>query len=297
MEEKTLLPLQGRSLPIQLGALILLIFMGMSIGSTMGFFTISNLFGVDAYTDSFSIETLEPGAYKVLQSFYTLGTYLLPALVFMQLSTRKPEKFLGNRKVSPIVFLTSFLLIVGASFVVDGLVYATYNFPYPSSIASFMESMASIQEANADRINQLLVMESTEELLLNLLIMAVLPAISEEFLFRGTIQQVLFKHWRNEHSAIWFTAIMFAILHQSFFYLPGLLFLGAILGYVRQWTGNIWLSVLLHFINNGSLVLIFYYAPQVISEEGAELNYFTVFGGAVLTTLALSTLYRYRNKT
>ena len=67
-------------------------------------------------------------------------------------------------------------------------------------------------------------------------------------------------------SRFWLTAFFFALLHQSVFYFVGLWVLGALLGYLKEWSGNIWLPVLAHFINNSSILVVMYFAPDFIGD-------------------------------
>ncbi|MCU0362093.1 MAG: CPBP family intramembrane metalloprotease [Bacteroidales bacterium] len=86
--------------------------------------------------------------------------------------------------------------------------------------------------------------------LTSLLVIAILPALGEELLFRGVIQRILGRLSRSGHAAVWITAVLFSAVHLQFLgFLPRLA-LGAVFGYMFLWSGNIWLPVAAHFINN-----------------------------------------------
>ena len=97
---------------------------------------------------------------------------------------------------------------------------------------------------------------------MNIVAVAVIPAICEEFLFRGVIQSQLGKAFKNIHVAIWFTAAFFSFIHFQFYgFLPRML-LGAFFGYLLIWTGSIWAPIVAHFTNNAMAVLGFYYTQH-----------------------------------
>jgi hypothetical protein len=69
-------------------------------------------------------------------------------------------------------------------------------------------------------------------------------------IFRGILQQILCRIFRSGHVAIWISAIFFSAIHLQFFgFLPRLL-LGLSFGYLFFWTGNLWITIVAHFINN-----------------------------------------------
>jgi len=132
-------------------------------------------------------------------------------------------------------------------------------------------------------------------LLINLGLMALLPAFAEELSFRGTLQQIL----GNKHLAIWLTAIVFSAIHMQFYgFIPRML-MGAMFGYIFVWTGSLWVPIVMHFTNN-SLAVIAYYLLDGIEENGK--NYADTFGAGttwyigvislVITSLGLLIFYR-----
>jgi uncharacterized protein len=91
--------------------------------------------------------------------------------------------------------------------------------------------------------------------LLNLLVIAVVPAVAEEFFFRGFFMGSLLKIFPR-HIAVWGSAVFFSLIHFSITGFLARCVLGAILGYFFLWTGNLRMSILGHFIHN-SLTLVF----------------------------------------
>jgi membrane protease YdiL (CAAX protease family) len=85
----------------------------------------------------------------------------------------------------------------------------------------------------------------------------VIPAIGEEFFFRGGIQNII-SDKKNIHVAVWVSAFVFSAIHMQFYgFIPRML-LGGMYGYLLFWSGSLWLPVIAHFVNNGMAVLVYY---------------------------------------
>lgn len=88
--------------------------------------------------------------------------------------------------------------------------------------------------------------------------MGFVPAFCEETLFRGGLQNFLTRSTRNPWLSVIIVSLIFSAAHFSFY---GFLFrflLGAVLGFIYYYSGNLWLSILAHFINNAFVVTVYY---------------------------------------
>ncbi len=93
-------------------------------------------------------------------------------------------------------------------------------------------------------------MKTVQDYIISLIIIALLPAMFEEMLFRGALQPVMINITKNALAGILITSILFSALHASFYgFLPRLV-LGLILGYIFYFSKNLWLSIVFHFLNN-----------------------------------------------
>ena len=94
-------------------------------------------------------------------------------------------------------------------------------------------------------------------LILCFITVAILPAVCEEFLFRGTLQK-LFNEKLNIHIAVILSSIIFSLVHFDFSgFLPRIA-LGMFLGYLFYYSGSLWTSIFAHIVNNGSQVIFMY---------------------------------------
>lgn len=118
--------------------------------------------------------------------------------------------------------------------------------------------MKSSEEQAARITEAFLIMTSPSELLFNLFMIALIPAIGEELLFRGIVQNIFSRWLKNNHAAIWLSALLFSAMHMQFYGFIPRLMLGVMLGYLLVWSGNIWWPIIAHFVNNAAAVIFSY---------------------------------------
>jgi len=199
-----------------------------------------------------------------------VGTFLLPAYVFQQMNRASrifPAENLRDWK--PYVFALAFLLLFGPlmALVSDW----NMQMKLPESLRGIEAWMRAQEDSMARVTERLLMTDSVGNLLLNLLVIALLPAIGEEFFFRGALHNIFKRLFRNRHVAVWVGAAVFSAVHVQFYgFLPRLL-LGAFFGYLLVRTRNIWAPVLAHFANNAVIVL-FAFAYTLQGKSYAELT-------------------------
>jgi hypothetical protein len=169
------------------------------------------------------------------------------------------------------------------------------NFP---DFARDFESWAREREDTAAELTRFLTQfDSSSQLYLALFIIAVLPAIGEEIVFRGLIQKELFRATSNIHVSIWFAAVLFSAIHMQFFGFVPRLLLGALFGYLYYWSGNLLLAIIAHFVNNAVSVVALYFYQQgtlgfdVESPDAAPTA--MVLLSAALTAGLLYYFYKY----
>ena len=207
--------------------------------------------------------------FKYLQILNALGLFVFPSILFAYFVSKTPAKYLGMHRI-PTLLST----IAGIAVIIVILPFLHWTAAL-NEMMSLPEWMAGIEnwmknsEEQAKEITTLfLSSKSITGLLVNLLMIAILPAIGEEFLFRGVLLHI-FREWAgNVHVAIFISALLFSALHLQFYgFLPRFI-LGIFLGYIFVWTGSIWVPVLVHFFNNGiAVVAAWLYARGTISTD------------------------------
>ena len=132
--------------------------------------------------------------------------------------------------------------------------------------------MDSMDEDSIDSLMKMLQMDGVGDLFVNLIIIALLPAIGEELLFRGVIQGELLKKINNPHLAIFIASAIFSAFHMQIQgFLPKLI-IGLVLGYSYYWTKSIWYPMVIHFVNNGIPTLMLFFVGDQLeaTQETAE---------------------------
>jgi len=208
---------------------------------------------------------------KWMQGFVQIGVMLVPALIFAYFYDNNPFKIL---KINKIKYSWRPLIAIALPFTVlplAGLLNEWNNaVKFPDFLASLEQYLRNKEDAVARMTEIFLYAETGWGLLLNVLIIAIIPAISEEFLFRGVLQNI-FKRWfGNVHWAVIVTALIFSAVHGQFFgFLPRFV-LGLMLGYLFVTMKSIWAPVVAHFVNNGTATVVAFLASKGIMETSAE---------------------------
>ncbi len=132
--------------------------------------------------------------------------------------------------------------------------------------------MDSMDEESVDSLMKMLQMDGVGDLIVNLIIIALLPAIGEELLFRGVIQSELVKKINNPHLAIFLASAIFSGFHMQIQGFVPKLIIGLVLGYSYYWTKSIWYPMAIHFVNNGLQTVILFFAGDELesTQETAE---------------------------
>jgi len=193
---------------------------------------------------------------QMLQLFSSIGLFLLPPIAFIFIT--KLRLFKINNFPSAIVAIIGILLMWSFLPMINFSAELNASIQLPSYFDSIMQWIQEKEDAANIVATGFLKMDGFTDLGLSILIIAIIPAVGEELLFRGTIQPVLQRVFKNPHWAIWGTAFIFSFIHFQFLgFLPRFL-IGGFLGYLFYWSGSIWLSILVHFVNNATAVIVYY---------------------------------------
>jgi uncharacterized protein len=233
------------------------------------------LFGVGAealmISDFSDVSAAELNAFKLIQGFSLIGLFLLPALLFPLFVNRSIVDYLHIRKtISLKITGISVLLLLLLYPLISLSLYLNQQMVFPEFLQGFEQWAREKEDSLAELSMMLVEAESIRTLMLNLLIIAVIPAIAEEFFFRGAIQSWLSENKLNKHLAVWVTAIIFSAVHMQFFSFLPRVFLGAFLGYLLVWKQNIWYPVIAHFLNNALVLIVSYLVTKGIIDMEAE---------------------------
>lgn len=232
----------------------------------------------------------------LLQSVNHLGTFLLPALGYWYLIERRTWLQFNNRPVTAVAGIGLVILIVIAFMPFDSLIIEwNQNLHFPETLAP-VEQWIRGKEKGLEGITKYLTsFRTVGQLLVAVLVIALIPAIGEETLFRGILQRN-FGYWTgNIHAGIWLSAALFSAIHVQFLgFFPRML-LGALFGYLYLWSGNIWVPILAHFVNNGFTVcMVFLHQQQLTTMDIESTESVPVVGALMAGILTTGLLYYFR---
>ncbi|MTK52760.1 type II CAAX endopeptidase family protein [Paludibacter sp.] len=187
---------------------------------------------------------------KISQLIVTVVTFLVPVLLLSKISRVKSKIFVrADKGLSFVPFLLAVLLMLAIQPLMNATADWFSNWSLPSSFAWLEHWLKNMEKQNLELVRNFLDVNSAGGLLFNILVVAIAPAICEEFFFRGGLQQVFYARM-NKHVAIWLAAAVFSAVHMEVSgFLPRMV-LGASFGYLFIWTGSIWAPVIAHFVNN-----------------------------------------------
>lgn len=213
----------------------------------------------------------------ILLGVSAVGTFIItPAWVVYKHAKIELKKFIRTPKFYVKAAFITIMLIISFAGVNTVIIEWNKALELPTFLSEF-EHYAQEQEMKLAELTEFLTdFENTGHFLLCILVIAIIPAVGEEFLFRGVLQNIFRISVKNPHIAIWASALIFSIFHNQFYGLVPRMLLGAIFGYLYYWSGSLFLPMLGHFINNGlSLVLMFLFQKNLISFNllGGEINF------------------------
>lgn len=131
-----------------------------------------------------------------------------------------------------------------------------------------------------------------DNLVLNLAIVALMPAICEEIFFRGFIF-TSFKGKSSSKIAIITSGILFGFMHMDFLRIIPTSILGIIFAYTVYKSESIFIAMILHFINNSIAVLVSHYPNSELVKMSSfiELDFKNLNIGKFIILICISTVF------
>lgn len=256
---------------LQLGIFIGLTGAGMVVYSMISTIIWKSMTGLPV--SSMLTEMANPkfsSAIITLQVVATFCMMFLPALFFAKACNHDAGWYLGTRTATSwrqYVLVAGMLIFV---FPLGGaLAQANEMIPLP---ANWTLAFKEIEEKREAMEQALIHINTFPQYLLSLVIMAFLPAVFEEFFFRGGLQNLLTRWFNNPLAAILLTAVIFSLIHQSYYGFLVRAALGVILGYIFYLSGSIKLPILLHFLFNGIQVTALYFSNLTGKPDTPEMS-------------------------
>ena len=273
---------------------------GLLVAMVIGFAVVFFYYGATIIKDTSWLSGNNPqlvGALKILLIAQQIGLFLVPAILLGITEGKKPQNFYGLKRPNLQTLIMVFLLMLCSMPLMSWVNEINQKMVFPEVLKGIEQWMRKMEDEGAKTTAAILKMKSIGDFLITLFIIAIVPAICEEFLFRGALQRTFLRWIKNPHVAIWISAIIFSTIHFQFYGFFPRLFLGAAFGYIYFWTGSLWYTIFAHFLNNGFAVGMAWYFQKnnlpLNNDEEIPIQWYGYIISAILT-LALFKLLKDR---
>lgn len=182
-----------------------------------------------------------------------------------------------------------------------GLLLILFAYPlvtfahYINSLLPLADWMVQAEQDVSATLKKILDGNSTAMIFVNVVLIALMPAIGEELVFRGILQKNIARIFKNGHIGVWIAAIIFSLIHFQFEGFLARMMLGAIMGYGYYYTRNLWVPILMHFMNNFIPVIAFMVAGEDLTDASQleeEFKWWTI----LVSLLGVPALIYFYNK-
>ncbi|MEH3115335.1 CPBP family intramembrane glutamic endopeptidase [Pedobacter terrae] len=200
--------------------------------------------------------------FKVIQILSSIGTFILPPLALALTERIKITRFYSFKRPKVLLLLLVIIIMIASMPFMEWTVIWNQKMVLPDFLKGIEAWMKEKEELAAKMTLQLITVRSHFDFVVNLVMIAVLPAIGEELTFRGGVQRALERSFGNPHLAIWLSAIIFSTIHVQFYGFVPRMLLGAGFGYLYYFSGSIWYAMFAHFLNNAYAVCAAFYMQK-----------------------------------
>ena len=253
----------------------LLIFIGMAfgifmVGTMLGGVVLAKMAGMSVMSvfDAEHWNYDDPKTLFILRGMILLQflfLFIVPVFVFAYISDPSPARYLGlNTKTKSFYFIAGIMLLLISLPLAGWLGDLNQKIPLPHGIYQWMKET---EDATTRQVEFMLGAGTAKNMLLNLVFIAVFAGIGEELFFRGVLQRLFIKMFRNPWAGIIITGFIFSAIHMQFFGFFPRFMLGILLGVIYWYSGSIWTAIIAHFVYDGLIVIISYIKPESIKED------------------------------
>lgn len=214
------------------------------------------------------------GFLKYFQVIQSIGLFVVPPFILGYLYHKNYKDYLQlNRTTKAFIYLLAAISLLLVVPFINFLGEINSQMKLPESLSGLENWMKTMEDTAEVMVEKFMKVENISGLMFNIFMIAILPAIGEELMFRGVIQRIFTRWTKNYHWGIWIAAFLFSAMHLQFYgFLPRMV-LGAMFGYLLVWTGTMWVPILAHFVNNTMGVMGYYLISKgVITKDVEELG-------------------------
>ena len=282
----------------------LLIFIGLAFGcflvlGMVGMMILSNITGFDLLqmSNEGDWDYSNPAMLTFLRGMLLIqfiSLFIIPTFLFAYFSDSRPVKYLGLRPAPSIYFLLGAAVLIVAIPFVDWLgVFNHQLMPETTGVGKWMKQA---EDTATKQIVFMLKRNSVQDLLMNLLFVAVFAGVGEELFFRGVLQRIFIRLFKSPVIGIVITAFVFSAIHFQFYGFIPRFILGILLGMVYWYSGSLWPAIVAHVVYDGFAVVAIYFDPSLADQQATLPIGNQVIAAVISAVLTVVLVYQMRKK-
>jgi membrane protease YdiL (CAAX protease family) len=287
----------------QLLMLLGLAVVGLCLASLLALVLANVFFGLSLaqFSNLAAMPDQYPQGWRVLMLYQglSLAGVGAGALVLPRLLGQSVAGYFAPRRLGAAWWLAAAGLVIICSVpFLSALVSWNASAHFSGALAGFGQWARDKEDQAAGLTKFLTDFNSPGRLLVGLVVIALVPAVAEELVFRGGVQRCLVQWFGSRHVGVWLAAAIFSAIHVQFFGFVPRFVLGLVLGYLYEWSGNILVPMAAHFTQNAFQLILLYLAqgkhlPSAFDPDSTQpLPWPTVLASAALTAGLLYWLHQ-----
>ena len=187
---------------------------------------------------------------------------LIPTLLLARRQHGRWSAVLPFRRSTGAEYLLTIITVFALLQFLNGYMFFQDQIPMPSAIKPIINELRRMME---EMYRVLTTAHSSLELAGVIVVVAIVPAICEETLFRGLVQTNL-RRWAGPTMGFVYTGLIFGVYHLNPFFVVPLILLGIYFSFLRERSANILIPMVAHCTNNCVSVLTGYFAGDKTAQ-------------------------------
>jgi len=279
--------------------LIGLLIFGSIFSVLLAYLIIYIVFGVNTLQGTSLLDNIQ--YIRTMQIFNQVGIFILPPVLFAIFTETRPVTYLGFTRVPVNNIVIIAFLILCVSPIVNQLMVWNEAMYLPAQLEGLENWMKASEESANAITEKMLSYTDSGSFAINIFMMAFLPALGEELLFRATAIRLFNRTFKNIHVSVWVSAILFSAFHLQFYGFLPRMFLGLVFGYLFIWSGSIWIPFIAHLVNNGVVIVVSWlyaagYINQSADDFGNTDSIIIKIASIIITSTVLFYAYKSRKR-
>ena len=227
-------------------------------------------------------QTLQGISLFIIPAFFAAYLFSENANVINYLCMSQPRTLKLGRWYGAVL-----LLMLAAIPLINIMAALNEMIVFPQSMTGLEQRLKFLEEAAQQTTELFLNVDHLGGMFFNIFMIAIIPALGEELIFRGVLQKIFTRWTGNIHVAIIVCGLLFSMMHLQFYGFFPRWMLGVMFGYLMVWSGTLWIPIFAHFVNNALAVFCSYLIHKGIISEWVE-KFGTNWADIPVTILAIA---------